>query len=252
MDKHKFDLVMDYIDENINRDNNAIKAGIYEMIGMSGNTFENYFHVLTNNKLGAYIRSRRLYFAAKDLEETPQKSICNIALDCGYSDQSAFTRAFTAEFDMSPGELRKPNTLVFYTNNKYRLEDFDACAKDSTVRNILRQFERIGIIGDPGLSILESIKRGHEEFGFSIDTCYAIADLAERLGISVDAMMQGCFDVVAEVKSASDRIPDDMYAVMDLGIRSMEDLYKICAHYACTYDELNSFMVKAYYRSKDK
>lgn len=67
MKQNKFDLVMDYIDENIQKDTETIKRGIINLIGINSNSFGQYFTVLTGDTLGSYIRSRRLYYAAKAL-----------------------------------------------------------------------------------------------------------------------------------------------------------------------------------------
>ena len=78
MKQNKFDLVMDYIDENIKKDTEEIKRGILNLIGINSTTFGKYFAVLTEDTLGSYIRSRRLYYAAKELQSDRNKSICDI------------------------------------------------------------------------------------------------------------------------------------------------------------------------------
>lgn len=250
MKQNKFDLVMDYIDENIQRDTETIKGGIINLIGINGNSFGQYFSVLTGDTLGSYIRSRRLYYAARELQSNPQKSICDIALDYGYSDQSAFTRAFTTKYSFSPSELRQKNVFHLLENNKYQYEDFDTKTADSRSSRVWREFERTGFMSGSNLEFIESVEEGRKEFGFDIDTCYAIADLSERLEIPVSALMSACFDVVAEVKSDPHYLANGEMAAIDLGIRSYEDLEKICEHYACKYYELNSFMVEAYYNTR--
>lgn len=52
-----------------------------------------------------FIRKTRIEAAARMLTES-DKTIINIALDCGYSDQSAFTRQFKATVGMAPGLYR--------------------------------------------------------------------------------------------------------------------------------------------------
>lgn len=52
-----------------------------------------------------FIRKTRIESAARQLIET-NKAIINIALDCGYSDQSAFTRQFKISVGMTPGAYR--------------------------------------------------------------------------------------------------------------------------------------------------
>ena len=54
-----------------------------------------------NNFLIAY----RLKMAAKKIAETDDK-IVNISTDCGFNNQSYFSRAFTKHFKMSPAEYR--------------------------------------------------------------------------------------------------------------------------------------------------
>ena len=48
MKQNKFDIVMDYIDANILEDAEALKKGIYKVIGYNSNYFENCFKVLTD------------------------------------------------------------------------------------------------------------------------------------------------------------------------------------------------------------
>ena len=55
MKQNKFDLVMDYIDANIQNSPESLKKGIYKLTGISSNTFGNCFSVLTNDTLFHYI-----------------------------------------------------------------------------------------------------------------------------------------------------------------------------------------------------
>ena len=240
MKQNKFDVVMDYIDENIRSDLDVIKKGIINLIGFDSNTFGYYFRVLTGDTLGSYIRNRRLYYAAKELQRYPQKTICDIALDFGYSDQSSFTRAFTTKYDLSPTELRKSNTYYIFENNKYYYEDFDSQVTDSRFRKIGREFERTGFITGSDLEFIKKLENGQKEFGFDIDTCYAIADLSERLQVPTSDLMLACFCLVEESKN------DELTAIK-LGL-SYEDLQKICEYYRCEQYELNDGMVDEYYQ----
>ena len=231
MKQHKFDRVMDYIDEHIQSNPEVIKRGFLDLIGIDSNTFGIYFRVLTDGEtLGNYIRRRRLYYAAEELQKT-EKSICDIALDYGYADQSSFTRAFTAKYEVSPGEFRQKNTASL-ENDKYRYEDFNGA--DSKSIRIWRAFERTGFMSRAGEEFLDSILTGSERFGFDIDTCFAIGDLSERLGVPVEGLMQVCIDFVAEVQLAPDYIPEHAEIAMDLGISSDKDLKNhqpLNAHY---------------------
>lgn len=249
MKQSKFDLVMDYIDENINRDTETIKRGIIDLIGINSNTFGHFFSVLTGDKLGSYIRNRRLYYAAMELQNNSEKTIFDIALDYGYSDQSAFTRAFTTKYGFPPSDLRQKNVFYFLKNDKYRYEDFDTQKINSRSNYIWRQFERTGYLDGLNLDFIENVEESRKKFGFDVDTGYAIADLAERLDVPVFALMEACFNLVEETKSEPDYFSNRIMAAIDLGIRSDSDLQKMCDYYSCEYYELNSFLVKEYYKT---
>ena len=231
---------------DIKNDTETIKRGIINLIGINSNTFGQFFTVLTGDTLGSYIRNRRLFFAAIDLLRQPKMTISDIALEYGYSDQSAFTRAVSGKYKMSPNEIRT-SWEVDIPNEKYLYSDFDANPLDSRSDHMWREFECTGFLSGGDLDFIDSVEAGHKEFGFDINTCYLIADLAERLEIPVTALMSSCFDVVTEVKSDPAYISNKEMAAIDLGICSHEELDKICEHYACQYYELNSFMVKEYY-----
>lgn len=67
---------------------------------------------LTNRVFGLtpsqFITKTRLTAASRLLRET-KRSVAEIALVCGYSDQSAFTRAFRAATGQTPLEHRRPS-----------------------------------------------------------------------------------------------------------------------------------------------
>jgi AraC-like DNA-binding protein len=60
------------------------------------------FHVSANQLLLKF----RMDLATQRLRDTPEP-IAQIALECGYADQSAFTRQFRRTAGLSPGEYRK-------------------------------------------------------------------------------------------------------------------------------------------------
>jgi hypothetical protein len=183
-----------------------------------------------------------------DLLRKPKMTISDIALEYGYSDQSAFTRAVSGKYKMSPNEIRT-SLEVNIPNEKYLYTDFDPNPSNMRSDLMWREFERTGFLSGCDLDFIDSVEEGHKEFGFDMDTCYLIADLAERLEVPVSAMMGACFDLVVDVKSDPQYISNKEMTVIDLRIASREDLEKICEHYACQYYELNRYMVEEYYNS---
>jgi AraC family transcriptional regulator len=55
----------------------------------------------------AYVRGRRLDIAAQRLANGQTASLAQLALDCRFETQAAFTRAFTRAFGVAPGAFRK-------------------------------------------------------------------------------------------------------------------------------------------------
>ncbi len=59
-----------------------------------------------HTRLNSYIQQLRLEYAAKLLVEQPDKSIVNIAKECGFSSHTYFSDCFHRHFDMSPSDFR--------------------------------------------------------------------------------------------------------------------------------------------------
>ncbi len=62
--------------------------------------------------LAAYIRSRRLRAAARELVQFPHLAVKDIAFGLGFDNASSFTRAFRRAYDMAPQDLQ-PYVPVF-------------------------------------------------------------------------------------------------------------------------------------------
>ncbi|MDR5818482.1 AraC family transcriptional regulator [Caballeronia sp. LZ033] len=71
------------------------------------------FHQLFNDAFGEtphrYVQRLRLDTALTRLAD-PLAALTDIALDCGFADQSTFTHAFTKRFGMAPGQWRAGST----------------------------------------------------------------------------------------------------------------------------------------------
>lgn len=59
-----------------------------------------------HSKLSGYVQQLRLEYAAKLLIEQPEKSIVQIASDCGFSSHTYFSARFRQHFGMSPSDFR--------------------------------------------------------------------------------------------------------------------------------------------------
>ena len=79
--------------------------------GFSPYQFEQRVRKIFQLTAGQLIQKVRMEHAVRQLRET-DAAIAAIALDCGYSDQSAFTRQFRQAVGMSPGECRRTFRLT--------------------------------------------------------------------------------------------------------------------------------------------
>ena len=64
------------------------------------------FPLISGNSTAVFIRSVRLQYA-KELIQSSDKSISEIAYDVGFNDPSWFSRAFKEEFGFSPSDTSK-------------------------------------------------------------------------------------------------------------------------------------------------
>ena len=60
-----------------------------------------------HTKLTSYIQQLRLEYAAKLLMEQPEKSIVQIAAECGFSSNTYFSACFRQYYSMTPSEFRQ-------------------------------------------------------------------------------------------------------------------------------------------------
>ncbi len=74
--------------------------------GLSPYHFSRLFTARMGRSVMAYVRGRRLVRAARRLCRESNLKLVDLALDCGFESQEAFTRAFKRLFGVSPGRFR--------------------------------------------------------------------------------------------------------------------------------------------------
>ncbi len=107
-----------FMEENLKKDLtlDAIAQSVY----LSGFHFNRLFHLVVGESPGRYLRRRRLYEAAKELQET-RKTVTDIALEYCYRSPEAFSRAFTGQFGCNP-KIYKANPARLAPMLKPKLE----------------------------------------------------------------------------------------------------------------------------------
>lgn len=94
---------LSYINENLTRELNI--DDMAAMCYISRYHFMRLFKAQTGCTVHNYIRQKRLVLAARLIREGMSASAA--AAECGFSDYSAFHRAFTKTFCISPGKIKK-------------------------------------------------------------------------------------------------------------------------------------------------
>jgi AraC family transcriptional regulator len=81
-------------------------SAIADAVGLSPFHFSRMFTARFGQSVIAYVRARRMQAAALRLQSGSQ-SLAELAFDCGFESQEAFTRAFAREFGMPPGQYKR-------------------------------------------------------------------------------------------------------------------------------------------------
>lgn len=95
--------VLSYINENLGRELSVDELA--EQVFLSRYHFMRLFKSQTGSTVHAYVRQKRLLYAARLIREG--HSAVRAAAESGFSDYSAFHRAFRECFGISPGQLKK-------------------------------------------------------------------------------------------------------------------------------------------------
>lgn len=115
--KRQIQAIIEEIDAAIaRRDNDAVAlTAISNRFGYSESYFSRKFRQISGMAFREYLRGRRLAFALRRLRAT-DTGILEIALDCGFSSNEAFTRSFKALYGCTPSEYRQnPVPVVLRT-----------------------------------------------------------------------------------------------------------------------------------------
>jgi len=115
---------VDYIDTHL--DDDLGLETISAVAGFSLSHFHKIFLAATGFTIRSYIRSKRLYLAARELVTTKRR-ILDIAIEAGFESQEAFTRAFSRLYGATPSQYRKGRREIInfdkYTRFGQQLEN---------------------------------------------------------------------------------------------------------------------------------
>lgn len=119
-------IIIEEIDACIKRrDDEALTLrSLAQRLGYSEFHMTKQFKAIIGMPLRTYLRARRLAFALMEVRDT-DKRLIDVAVDNGFSSHEAFTRAFRAEYGVTPSAYRRqPVAVVLRT----RINPFDRYA----------------------------------------------------------------------------------------------------------------------------
>lgn len=94
-----------YIEENLQMDIRT--EDVAKACYCSKSTLEKMFRCINNISVRDYLIRRRMMFAAKMIKAQPERSVLDVALDCGYGTNESFSRAFKSIWNCNPSEFRE-------------------------------------------------------------------------------------------------------------------------------------------------
>lgn len=253
--RNNFDKAMNYIDAHVTESLDSINKGIQCFIGFSIKSFHECFYVLTGETLFHYISMRKIFFVAQELTNNKCKSICDIALEYGYSEQSALTRKIKAFWNVTPSQIREG--LFVVPDNKYTLQKICTNESISTLtrtQKILQDLNNKGTLSPLNWQLYNTLESAPENYGFDIEMCYEIADFAEKLGVSPERFIVTCYYAKLEEELMDEQPFEDLGLGLSdkeklciiFDLESEEELQKICDHFECCFYDIDEKMVDMY------
>lgn len=93
--------------------------------GLSPFHFSRLFTAIIGESVISYVRRRRLAVAAMRLVREPETRLIDLAFDCGFESQEAFTRAFRRTLGMTPGELKRRDGIDHFDETEKHMTTID-------------------------------------------------------------------------------------------------------------------------------
>jgi AraC family transcriptional regulator len=125
--QQKVSEVLNYIDNHLDEDLNVKSLSM--KFGISFFHFHRIFKAYLNEPLGGYINRVRLDTAVR-LIRYSEEPLSEIAMRIGYNNSSAFSKAFSKEFGLSPHDFKSDQQIVLNTHVDYKFNDSGKLVSD--------------------------------------------------------------------------------------------------------------------------
>ena len=199
-----------HLDEPLTLEQVAARAGL------SPYHFSRLFTARMGRSVMAHVRGRRLVRGARRLCDDPDLKLVELALDCGFESQEAFTRAFKRVFGVSPGRFRTGFAVEPIEGQ------FPMNAPTHPVTPVVRLPELVSL---PGFLVAGPARRFDEATKSEIPQLWSaligalpfkgqVPSWATYGVVSSVAQGEGCFQYMAGVGIEPDCVPPPGFATM--------------------------------------
>ncbi len=134
----RINRVIDHIDRNLQHE--LTLEELARVANFSRFHFHRIFSAMMGEPLNQFILRLRLTKAATQLHDVSEKSITEIALDCGFSSSAAFARAFKQRFQMSASTWRENGVLEKSKNGKTNSNSQQLLGKEGKANSLAAEY----------------------------------------------------------------------------------------------------------------
>ena len=206
-------------------DENLFSAIDLSSIASAGAFSPFHFHRVFTSLMGTtvndYVRNKRLSEAARRLLNSEQ-DILDLALQCQYESQEAFTRAFKQKYEINPGQLRKLKKSIV-AERPFTIDDLLSVIKGDVMKPEIETRGPMRVIGIAKNYEQHSFQQATEQWGQFLSRLLEIKSIDQEnlIGISMGSLPDWSmaktdkYIYVAGVEVAADeKVPEGMVEVI--------------------------------------
>ncbi|MBL6991135.1 MAG: AraC family transcriptional regulator [Bacteriovoracaceae bacterium] len=143
---HPVIKAINFIEQKINEP--ITTHDVAKAAGYSVYHFSRTFLIVVGQTIKEYIRKRRLTIAAGKLLSAAEVRIIDLAFDCQFESQEAFTRAFKKMFQATPGEYRKfTDPMQFLFQERFSIDNLNHLKWGVTMEPVIKQKDEFLVVG---------------------------------------------------------------------------------------------------------